>query len=205
MFPSRSFVLGPWRSLYQIYQSRSKEGKLGYQNSFRVKQKTTDLQFLWGLHSHVCFQIRRKYAKFLETCYREQSQFLVGTASYRGTTELVDNELGLGGDAVRFFYFGQREGGSELKYYVKILRINWYFTYSVLHNFFWKKLIYTLSYFSRIQQFIIWLLVSVLVVSSLTERWLFLLKHLFLLRKFLVSFYKWFFVQRFICCITQFI
>ena len=125
MFSSRSFVLGPWCSLYQIYQSRSKEGKLGYQNSFRVKQKTTDLQFLWGLDSHVCFQIRRKYAKFLETCYREQSQFLVGTASYRGTTELVDNELGLGGDAVRFFYFGQREGGSELKCYVKQLK-NWY-------------------------------------------------------------------------------
>ena len=45
-----------------------------------------------------------------------------------------------GEDAVRFFYFRQREGGSELKYYVKQLK-NWYklvfyLLYSVLHNFF---------------------------------------------------------------------
>ena len=102
-----------------------------------------------------------------------------------------------GEDAVRFFYFRQREGGSELKYYVKQLKncykLVYYLLYSVLHNFFWEELIYALSYFSRIQQVIICLLVSVLVVSSLIERCLFLLKHLFLLRKFLVSLYKWFF------------
>lgn len=97
MFPNNFFCIWAMVLLITGLPVVSKVGKLGGQSRCRVKQKTTDLQFLWGLHSHVCFQIRRKYAKFLETCYREKSQFLVGTASYRGTTELVDNELGLGG------------------------------------------------------------------------------------------------------------